>query len=119
MANEGLRQERRALQRKALKRQQAANQTYQHAHVSVAKIAMECAGAYYEEQAHSDAFYTHWPDLELFVLAEWHNFIPAARASLAKMLENPNFPEDAKEQVFEALVADRTLPRPDNVAALH
>lgn len=115
MANETLRQERRRLQREALKRQRAANQTYQHAHVTVAKIAMELAGAYYDEQAHSDSFYNHWPDLDLFVQAEWHTFIPYARQVLGKMLADPTMPEAAREQVFEALVADRTLPRPDNV----
>ena len=86
-----------------------------HAHTLVAKTAKEMASEWYEQSAHSNAFYTHYPDLDLFVAAEWHNFVPKAREILAGMLGNPNYPDHMKQEISEALIKDKELPRPDNV----
>ena len=64
--------------------------------------------------SHDNAFYKHYPNLEDFIEVEWHLFIPKAREVLAQMLAM-DYPETYKEQIHEALVLDRTLPRPDNV----
>ncbi len=112
------RQERRQLQKAALKAEQRTDNTYKHAHRLIAKTAKEMAAEWYEESAHSNAFYTHYPDLDLFVAAEWHNFVPKAREILASMLARQDLPLNMKDEIHEALIADRQLPRPDNVYRL-
>lgn len=88
--------------------------TMQHAHEIVARVAKEFACEFYESAAHDNAFYAHYPDLITFKDLEWHLFIPKAREVLAQMLMM-DYPESTKEQIYEALSLDRSLPRPDNV----
>lgn len=108
------RQYRRALQRRSLATLRATDPTYMHAHALVAKTAKEFASVWYEEAAHNNSFYTHFPDGEVFVATEWPTFIAHAREQLGKMLASAGLPESMKEEIHEALILDRQLPRPDN-----
>ena len=111
-----LRKDRIELQRRQIKQlRELGAPTYQHAHRLVAEAAKGIAAEFYERAARDDAFYNHYPSMKFFVEREWHLFIKEARSALGKMLAMPNYSETMKEQIHEALVADRTLPRPDNV----
>ena len=109
------RHDRRALQIAKLKRiQKTGAPTYQHAHELVAKTAKEFAADFYERAAHDNVFYRFFPDAPSFIETEWHHFIPLAREWLAKMLTMDEYPERMKEDIADALMKDRMLPRPDN-----
>lgn len=80
------------------------------AHVMIAKVAKGIAGAFYEEAARDDLFYRLWPNQRNFIRKNWQHFIPPAKQSLVKMLGDPKWPESVKEEIFEALALDLTLP---------
>lgn len=81
------------------------------AHKLVAKVAKECCSADYDRLARDNRFFKHWPSERCFVGHNWRFYIKTARACLTKLLANPNFPEDKKEEIFEALMLDRSIPR--------
>ena len=111
-----LRKERVELQRRQIKAlRKTGAPTYQHAHRMVAEAAKGIAAEWYENAAHDNAFYNHYPSMKYFVEREWHLFIQHARSALGKMLALPNYSEAMKAQIHEALIADKQLPRPDNV----
>lgn len=70
---------------------------------------------FYEESAHDNAFYNHYPARSLFVEREWHMFIQHARRCMAEQLADPNVAVGVKDDIMEALTLDRMIPRPDNV----
>lgn len=79
-------------------------------HRLVKKTSQELAGAFYDYRARKDnVFFKRWPSEKQFVLANWKNFIISARQTLATMLERP-YPEQMKVEIYEALVADGSLP---------
>lgn len=90
----------------------------QLAHKLIKATCEEFAGANYEKFASNDSFYKKWPSQKDFIAAEWGRFIPAVRECLAKMLGRP-CPKhmtdaqwaEAQEEIFEALMLDRSLPR--------
>ena len=80
------------------------------AHKLLAETAKELAGAFYEEAAHDDTFYSYYPDQKKFIKREWHRFVETARLQLSKMLGMPHVSEAEKEQIFAALVKHASLP---------
>lgn len=80
----------------------------QACHFLLAKTAKEIAGAQYEEWAHNNVFYKSWPNRRVFIRANWPDFIPTARDTLAKMLEG-NLSQTLKDEIFEALMKDHSL----------
>lgn len=111
-----LRDDRILLQKRQVEQLRATGApTYQHAHKAVAHVAKELANVFYEEAAHDNAFYNHYPDRNFFVEREWHLFIQHARACMAKQLGDPKVADGVKADIVEALTLDRAIPRPDNV----
>jgi hypothetical protein len=80
-------------------------------HRMIKSAAQEMAGIFYENEASmNDVFYHHYPNQGFFIQREWGRFVPAARATLAKML-TMNYSETIKEEIMEALLLDRSLPQ--------
>lgn len=82
-----------------------------HAHKMVAHLAEEMAQAVYEECAKNNVWFKANPNRGTFVKFAAPTFISQARATLAEMLGNPHVPESEKEIIFDALQADRSIPR--------
>ncbi len=81
-----------------------------YAHELVASTAREFAGAWYEDAAHDDTFYSYYPSQKTFISREWPRFIEAARMQLVGMLGATATPEWQKEQIAEALIKHAALP---------
>lgn len=81
-------------------------------HKLLKKTAVEMAGAIYEEMARDNAFFAKWPNQRNYIRKNWQFYIKAARTTLAQMLGG-NYPEMMKEEIFEALLQDRSLPHGD------
>lgn len=80
------------------------------AHKLVTDVATGIACEVYEDMATDDFFYKTNPNMKKWVRKHWTYFIKDARATLAKMLADPNKPESQKEIILEALELDKTLP---------
>ena len=78
-------------------------------HKLIRTTAKEMAGHYYEFMAHSDQFYADHPDLMVFIEEEWPSFVKTTREILTQMLTG-NYPEAYKQEIYEALLQDATLP---------
>lgn len=81
-----------------------------YAHKLIAETAKEIAAAAYEDMALDNTFYQMWPNQKKFVNKQHRTFIRAAREALAKMLGMPEYSEEIKEEIFQALLLDRALP---------
>lgn len=81
-----------------------------HNHFLIAKTAKEIAGAFYEDAARDDAFYKRYPSQDEFIASQHHQFIQVAREILVKCLASPNLPDVAKDDIYEALLKDKTIP---------
>lgn len=79
-------------------------------HPLLKKTAEDMAQAIYEKLAFHDQWYKDHPDRNAYVEQVWPTLLTQARAILAKMLTGP-YPETMKEQISEALIADRSLHR--------
>lgn len=82
----------------------------QFAHELIAATAKEFAGAFYEELALDDAFFSFYPSQKKFIRREWPRFVEAARLQLSKMLGMSHISEFQKEQIFDALLKHSALP---------
>lgn len=90
----------------------------QLAHNLIKATCEDFAGHFYEKAAHNNTFYKYYPNIKFFINREWARFIPAVREHLAGMLGKPcprSIPheewENAQEEIFAALMLDRSLPR--------
>ena len=81
-----------------------------YCHKLLENIAKEICGAAYEDMAKDDIFFKHWPNQKMFIKKQWGNFVKPARESLAQLLGRPDWPEEQKELMMEALFYDRALP---------
>ncbi len=94
-----------------------------HCHKDVAKVAKGlCAASYEMCMGGSNLVYKEWKRqnpqiaenpkrlLLAFVNRNWGKYIPAARATMARLLTSP-IDESAKERIMEALTLDATLIR--------
>ncbi len=84
-------------------------------HNLIADTAKAIAREAYESIAHDNAFYAEWPDMHLFVAANFQMFVPEARTALMKMLEVERYedgkpvyvyPEAIREPIYEAFLKD-------------
>ena len=78
-------------------------------HPLIRKTAEEMAATWYEDAAHHNHFYKAYPKQARFVARHWLNFLGQARSALAQLLAQ-NISEAMKEEIFEALILERTLP---------
>ncbi len=83
----------------------------QLAHKLVAKTAKEMAAEFYDTAARNNKFYKQWPHERIFVVHNWRYFVKLARACLTHLLTKPEYTEEQKELIFEALIMDRSLPQ--------
>lgn len=79
-------------------------------HKRVKEIAVGIASEAYEALAHDNNFYRLWPRRDEFVQRAWPKFITKAREILASML-NMQYSESVKEEVYDILMQDRSLPK--------
>ena len=80
-------------------------------HRLIASTAMEMAGAVYEEMASDDTFYRYNKSQKRWMDKNWGRFVDAARTTLAGMLDaSHNYSQIMKDEIYEALLADATLP---------
>lgn len=78
-------------------------------HKMVADVAKGVAREHWEMLAFQNEFYKSWPDPDSFVRAHWQKHISVARAILTGMLGNPQYDEDKKALIFDALLKDGTV----------
>lgn len=91
-----------------------------HVHKLLRETAQSMCHALYDTLMHKNEWYDEWkrqnPGLGAkalearFVAKNWGTLVEGARATLAGMLGMP-YPEALKEQIYEALLLDRTLRR--------
>ena len=79
-------------------------------HKLVKKTAQELAGAFYENAAHSNGFFRAWPSQKQFILSEWPKFVETTKKVFAQMLGGNTISEAEKAEIYEAMLADSTLP---------
>ena len=90
----------------------------QHCHKLIRATAIEMAGALYDMLMQNNEQWAEWKalnpglnttQLEIkFIEGKWGELIEDARATLGAMLAQ-NVPEELKQTVFDALVADNAL----------
>jgi hypothetical protein len=79
-------------------------------HGLIRKVAYEMAAVYYEQSAHDNAFYHHYPSQTFFCDYEWRRFIKHAKEKLLDILGNPHTPEAYKQDIYHAILLDAALP---------
>lgn len=90
-----------------------------HCHIMIAKVAQGITREMFDNLMHHNDLYATWrshfpegtPTATLedeFVKKNWGAQIPAARATLARMLTQP-IPDGLKNEITEALILDATL----------
>lgn len=83
-------------------------------HKRIATIAYQLALMSYDKCASkSNEFFKIHPNPDKFAKAFQIKFIPLARQALAALLSDPSLDEKQKEEISEALIADRTIPQGD------
>ncbi len=83
-----------------------------HCHKLVAETAKQMAGAVYEEMARkNNEWYSQNPDMRAYVDRSWGFFVEDARRVLANMLGQRTISESEKENIYEALILDKSLVR--------
>ena len=99
--------------RKARKNKKAQGD-HRMVHWLIKQTAQELAGAYYEDaashQKHGNEFYKAFPSLEFFVEDQWPMFIMTTREILLQMLNSPMTPEPQKQEIYHAILLDKSLP---------
>ena len=70
--------------------------------------AKKLAEAFFEgdDEARTERFRSFFPDIKEFVGRMWPQFVPAARAILADMLERRDVAQHLKDEIYDALVED-------------
>jgi hypothetical protein len=81
------------------------------AHKIVGDLAVKMAQTVYEERAKDNTFYAQFPNRNAFVRQFAPMFISDARAVLTDMLQQESISDAEREDIFNALILDRTLPR--------
>lgn len=86
-----------------------------HCHIMVRSVAIELAGAVYDEVMRDNKVYEMWKEVypalsgadmeRAFIEMMWPKLIERARATLAGMLTG-NYSSDLKDQIADALIAD-------------
>src|SRR5215472_741785 len=80
-------------------------------HFLVRKTAKELAGAFYEFQAvKSEQFYKLHKNVNDFIDSEWPKFVLVSKQVLAQCLTSGALTDKEKGDIYDALLADATLP---------
>lgn len=82
-----------------------------YCHEMIKKVSQELAGEWYESAAKDDHIFKICPNQKQFIKKCWGHFIPLARATLVKLLNSPTLPDLAKEDIMEAIILDKQLPK--------
>lgn len=80
-------------------------------HFLVWKTATELAGQHYEKAAHDNLFYYYYPTEKFFLARETHQFITMAKSILTSMLGRTDICEAMKEEIFDALLKQASIPK--------
>lgn len=74
--------------------------------------AKELAGCFYEEER-SDVFRATWPKQQEYIDVKWPHFVAGVREAYSELLgrADESVPEDQKERMYEALIADAPRSR--------
>ncbi len=88
-------------------------------HKRIANIAYQLALMSYDKCASkSNEFFKIHPNPDKFAKAFQGKFVPLARQSLAALLNDPALDEKQKDEIMEALLADRSIPQGDVTPAI-
>lgn len=88
-------------------------------HKRIADVAYGLALMSYDKCASkSNEFFKIHPDAEKFAKVYQIKFVPLARQALAALLNDPSLDEKQKDEIMEALLADRTIPKGNVMAAV-
>ncbi len=87
-------------------------------HKLVEKTAKDMAWEAYEARATDNVFYKQFPNQRKYVAHNWKHFIRFARETLVRMLGMPQYSEHLKEEIFEALMLEQTIPQGDAVQSV-
>lgn len=80
-------------------------------HFLIRKTAKELAGAYYELAAsRNELFYKQNGNVDAFIRENWANFVLVSKQVLTTLLTNGRLTEIEKADIYDALIADSTLP---------
>lgn len=87
------------------------------AHKMVAELQVEMAQTLYEELAKSNQFYKDWPASKRnqWVKACAPTLRDHARSTLAEMLGHHDLTPQEKEDIYQALLLDATIPNEDRL----
>lgn len=91
------------------KRKPKLESDHRMVHRLVRKTACEMAEVFYEYSAHDNTFYAYYPNMGFFMQREWRRFVFTAKQTLTTMLTG-SYPETYKQQIYDALLDDATLP---------
>jgi hypothetical protein len=81
-------------------------------HPMILEVARGFANEIYEELCLKDnEFYARCPNREAWVTQAVPELLPKAREILANMLGRVSVPDAQKEEIYDALVKDGSLPR--------
>jgi len=72
------------------------------------------AGLFYSKAAHSNNFYKAFPNEKDFIATQWPDFVGHVRTALTELLKPVNFyktTETQREEIYNAICLDRTLPK--------
>lgn len=88
-------------------------------HKRIAAIAYQLALMSYDKCASkSNEFFKIHPNPNKFAKVFQIKFVPLARQALAALLNDPSLDETQKNEIMEALLADRSIPLGHVTAAL-
>lgn len=82
-----------------------------YCHELIKKFSIELAGTWYETAARDDEIFKICPNQKEFIAKCWGHFIPLARVMMTKLLARPDIDDVYKEEIMEAIILDKTLPK--------
>lgn len=74
-------------------------------HPRIVHEAKEFAGVFYD-QDRSALFRSIWPTQDEYVRHKWPHFVAGVREAWSAMLGKPEIPQNVKDYVYDALIAD-------------
>ena len=90
-----------------------------YVHVLVKQTAIAMAQEVYESYAKvSNGFYGKNKSMDVWVNKNWGRFTKQARMVLSSMLGKEETSQDQKDIIYEALLADRSIPK-GNVSSIN
>lgn len=82
-----------------------------YCHKMIKEVAQGITAHFYETAARDDKFYKQFPNAKRFIAAYWQHMIDPARNTLVYMLGQPQYSDQVKAEIHQALLLDHEAPR--------